>query len=194
MGAYSPAPILYKKVAERAMSIISKPTLAELVRRGPPYRGVLYAGLMIKDEKPRLVEYNVRFGDPECQVLMMRLGAQVLDLMLACAQGRLSEVSVNWAKDHALTVVMATKGYPGTYLKGSVVRDLYKLPTSSKAMCFHAGTTQSSELVIANGGRVLNATARAKTLLEARKQAYKMVAEIDWPEGFSRSDIGWRAL
>ncbi len=176
------------------MSDIIKPTLAELVRRGTPYRGVLYAGLMIKDERPRLVEYNVRFGDPECQVLMMRLGAQALDLMLACAEGQLSNISVNWAKDHALSVVMAAKGYPGTYVKGSLVKNLHNLPTSSKAMCFHAGTDQSDDGIIANGGRVLNVTARADTLPEARNQAYAMVAEVDWPEGFSRSDIGWRAL
>jgi phosphoribosylamine--glycine ligase len=194
MGAYSPAPILNAKVAERAMSNIIKPTLAELVRRGTPYRGVLYAGLMIKDEKPRLVEYNVRFGDPECQVLMMRLGAQALDLMLACAEGHLSNITVNWAKDHALTVVMAAKGYPGAYNKGSIVRNLHNLSMSSKAMCFHAGTTKSDDLILANGGRVLNVTARADTLLEARNQAYKMVAEVDWPDGFFRNDIGWRAL
>ena len=194
MGAYSPAPILTDAVARKAMSDIIKPTLAELVRRGTPYRGVLYAGLMIKDERPRLVEYNVRFGDPECQVLMMRLGAQALDLMLACAEGQLSNISVNWAKDHALSVVMAAKGYPGTYVKGSLVKNLHNLPTSSKAMCFHAGTDQSDDGIIANGGRVLNVTARADTLPEARNQAYAMVAEVDWPEGFSRSDIGWRAL
>ena len=194
MGAYSPAPILNKKVAESAMSNIIKPTLAELVRRGTPYRGVLYAGLMIKDENPRLVEYNVRFGDPECQVLMMRLGAQALDLMLACAEGHLSNITVNWAKDHALTVVMATKGYPGAYGKGSIIRNLHNLSTSSKAMCFHAGTNQSDDLIMANGGRVLNVTARADTLLEARNQAYKMVVEVDWPDGFFRGDIGWRAL
>jgi phosphoribosylamine--glycine ligase len=194
MGAYSPAPILTDAVARKAMSDIIKPTLAELVRRGTPYRGVLYAGLMIKDERPRLVEYNVRFGDPECQVLMMRLGAQALDLLLACAEGQLSNISVNWAKDHALSVVMAAKGYPGAYVKGSLVKNLHNLPTSSKAMCFHAGTDQSDDGIIANGGRVLNVTARAYTLPEARNQAYAMVAEVDWPEGFSRSDIGWRAL
>ena len=194
MGAYSPAPILNAKVAQKAMSDIIKPTLEELVRRGTPYRGILYAGLMIKDDEPKLVEYNVRFGDPECQVLMMRLGAQALDLMLACAEGHLSNARVNWAEDHALTVVMAANGYPDTYAKGSTIRNLKSLPISSKAMCFHAGTTQTSDGIIANGGRVLNITARADTLSKARDQAYKMVAQVDWPEGFVRSDIGWRAL
>ena len=194
MGAYSPAPILNAKVARRVMSDIIKPTLEELVRRGTPYRGILYAGLMIKDDEPKLVEYNVRFGDPECQVLMMRIGAQALDLMLACAEGRLSNARVNWAEDHALTVVMAANGYPDTYAKGSTIRNLKNLPISSKAMCFHAGTTQTSDGIIANGGRVLNITARADTLSKARDQAYEMVAQVDWPEGFVRSDIGWRAL
>ncbi|MDG2299936.1 MAG: phosphoribosylamine--glycine ligase [Planktomarina sp.] len=194
MGAYSPAPILNAKVAQKAMSDIIKPTLEELVQRGTPYRGILYAGLMIKDDEPKLVEYNVRFGDPECQVLMMRLGAQALDLMLACAEGHLSNARVNWAEDHALTVVMAANGYPDTYAKGSTIRNLKSLPISSKAMCFHAGTTQTSDGIIANGGRVLNITARADTLSKARDQAYKMVAQVDWPEGFVRGDIGWRAL
>ena len=194
MGAYSPAPILNAKVARKTMCDIIKPTLEELIRRGTPYRGILYAGLMIKDDEPKLVEYNVRFGDPECQVLMMRLGAQALDLMLACAEGRLSNARVNWAEDHALTVVMATNGYPDSYAKGSKIRNLKSLPISSKAMCFHAGTTQTSDGIIASGGRVLNITARADTLSKARDQAYEMVAQVDWPEGFDRSDIGWRAL
>ena len=127
MGAYSPAPVLTDDIAEQAMREIIKPTMAEMARRGTPYQGVLYAGLMIKDGKARLVEYNARFGDPECQVLMMRLGAQALDLLLACAEERLSEVQVNWAADHALTVVMAAKGYPGAYGKGTVISGLEAL-------------------------------------------------------------------
>ena len=125
---------------------------------------------------------------------MMRLGAQALDLMLACAEGRLSNARVNWAEDHALTVVMAANGYPDSYAKGSKIRNLKSLPISSKAMCFHAGTAQTSDGIIANGGRVLNITARADTLSKARDQAYEMVAQVDWPGGFVRSDIGWRAL
>ena len=194
MGAYSPAPVLSASVEALAMETIIKPCVAEMARRGTPYQGVLYAGLMIKDGQPRLVEYNARFGDPECQVLMMRLGAQALDLMLACADGTLSSAQVNWANDHAMTIVMAANGYPGDYAKGTEIRGLDALPESSTQMCFHAGTAHKDGAIIANGGRVLNITARGVTLAEAHKAAYAMLDKIDWPEGFSRSDIGWRAL
>jgi len=194
MGAYSPAPVLTETVAAQALDEIVRPTVAEMARRGTPYQGVLYAGLMIRDGHARLVEYNVRFGDPEAQVLMMRLGAQALDLMLACAEGRLNEMTVNWADDHALTVVMAAKGYPGNYRKGSVIGGLGKVPESSSQMVFHAGTATRDGKVVATGGRVLNVTARGATLAEARARAYAMVDRIDWPEGFCRRDIGWRAL
>ncbi|MDA8817751.1 phosphoribosylamine--glycine ligase [Planktomarina sp.] len=194
MGAYSPAPVLTDDIAEQAMQKIITPTIAEMARRGTPYQGVLYAGLMIKNGKARLVEYNARFGDPECQVLMMRLGAQALDLLLACAEERLSEVQVNWATDHALTVVMAAQGYPDAYGKGTVITGLEALPNNSSATCFHAGTAQTDGNITAEGGRVLNVTARAASLSEARRIAYDMVDQIDWPQGFCRRDIGWRAL
>ena len=194
MGAYSPAPVLTDAVAARAMAEIVMPTIREMARRGTPYQGVLYAGLMIKDGAPRLVEYNARFGDPETQVLMMRLGAQVLDLLLACAEGRLDQARVNWADDHALTVVMAAKGYPGSYQKGSVINGLDRMPEDSRHMVFHAGTTLRDGLITANGGRVLNITARGATLEDARNRAYAMIDLLDWPDGFCRSDIGWRAL
>jgi len=194
MGAYSPAPIMTEAVCAKALEEIVKPTVAEMAARGMPYRGVLYAGLMIEDGQPRLVEYNVRFGDPECQVIMMRLGGQVLDLLLACAEGRLGEARVNWADDHAMTVVMAAKGYPGAYAKGSVIAGLDALPEDSAHMVFHAGTKEVDGKVTAAGGRVLNVTARGATLAEAHDRAYGMVDRIDWPEGFYRRDIGWRAL
>ena len=194
MGAYSPAPVLSTEIEERAMEEIIRPTVAEMKRRGTPFQGVLYAGLMIKDGQPRLVEYNVRFGDPECQVLMMRLGAQAMDLMHAAAEGRLGDARVNWADDHALTVVMAANGYPGSYEKGSVIKGLENLPEDSGNMVFHAGTKSSDGQVVASGGRVLNVTARGDTLQEARDRAYAMVDSVDWPEGFYRRDIGWRAL
>ncbi|TCP43229.1 phosphoribosylamine--glycine ligase [Rhodovulum marinum] len=194
MGAYSPAPVMTPEVCERALNEIVKPTVAEMARRGTPYRGVLYAGLMIENGAPRLVEYNVRFGDPECQVLMMRLGGQVLDLLLACAEGRLGEARVNWADDHAMTVVMAAQGYPGAYAKGSVIGGLDALPEDSSHMVFHAGTDAREGKVVATGGRVLNVTARGASLREARDRAYDMVDRIDWPGGFHRRDIGWRAL
>ena len=194
MGAYSPAPVLTDAVADLAMEQIIRPTLREMARRGTPYQGVLYAGLMIQNGQPRLVEYNVRFGDPECQVLMMRLGAQALDLMQAAAEGRLSECTVNWAGDHALTVVMAAKGYPGTYEKGSVIKGLDGCTEDSFHMVFHAGTARADGHIVASGGRVLNVTARGASLQQARDRAYAMVDRIDWPQGFCRRDIGWRAL
>ena len=194
MGAYSPAPVLSDAIAERALEEIIRPTMAEMATRGMPYQGVLYAGLMIKDGVPRLVEYNVRFGDPECQVLMMRLGAQALDLMHAAAEGRLSTAQVNWADDHAVTVVMAANGYPGDYDKGAVIRGLDALPETSSQMVFHAGTTAKDGAITASGGRVLNVTARGATLRDAAAKAYEMVDAIDFPDGFCRRDIGWRAL
>jgi phosphoribosylamine--glycine ligase len=194
MGAYSPAPILTQAIADRAMTEIILPTIAEMARRGTPYQGVLYAGLMIKDGQGRLVEYNARFGDPETQVLMMRLGGQVLDLLLACAMGELDQMQVNWADDHALTIVMAAKGYPAAYIKGSVITGLDALPEDSQHMVFHAGTKRIDGAVTANGGRVLNITARGATLAQARDRAYDMAAQVDWPDGFYRRDIGWRAL
>jgi len=194
MGAYSPAPVLTDKVAAKAMDEIIRPTLRVMAERGTPYQGVLYAGLMIKDRQPRLVEYNVRFGDPECQVLMMRLGAQALDLMQAAAEGRLANVQAQWADDHAMTVVMAAQGYPGSYEKDSVIRGLDDCPEDSFNMVFHAGTGEQDGQIIATGGRVLNVTARGNSLQEARDRAYAMVDKIDWPQGFCRRDIGWRAL
>ncbi len=194
MGAYSPAPVLSDTVAARTMEEIIRPTLAEMVRRGTPYQGVLYAGLMIKDGAPRLVEYNVRFGDPECQILMMRLGAQAFDLIHACAEGRLADAQVTWADDHAITVVLAAKGYPGNYEKGSEIKGLSGLDEDSFRMVFHAGTTRDGDSVLATGGRVLNVTARAATLEAARAAAYADVDAIDWPGGFCRRDIGWRTL
>jgi phosphoribosylamine--glycine ligase len=194
MGAYSPAPVLTPALQAQAMDQIVLPTIREMARRGTPYQGVLYAGLMIKDGRARLVEYNARFGDPEAQVLAMRLGAQMLDLMLACAEGRLDAAQVNWADDHALCVVMAAKGYPGAYARGSVIGGLDALPEDSRQMVFHAGTATLEGAITANGGRVLGVTARGESLAEAQARAYGMVDAIDWPEGFCRRDIGWRAL
>lgn len=194
MGAYSPAPVLSKAVAERALNQIVRPTVTEMAKRGTPYEGVLYAGLMIEDGAPRLVEYNVRFGDPECQVLMMRLGAQALDLILACAEHRLADARVNWAEDHAMTVVMAANGYPGKYPHGTEISGLEALADTSDAMMFHAGTKRQGRQIIASGGRVLNATGRGANLAEARKRAYEMADAVDWDDGTFRRDIGWRVL
>ncbi len=194
MGAFSPSPLMTPALEAQVMAEIVRPTLAEMARRGTPYRGLLYAGLMIHEGRARLVEYNVRFGDPEAQVLMMRLGGQVLDLLLACAEGRLSEMSVHWAGDHALTVVMAARGYPGGHARGEPIRGLDRLPDDSWNMVFHAGTRMADGQLVSAGGRVLNVTARGGTLAEARARAYAMVDAIDWPGGFCRRDIGGRAL
>lgn len=194
MGAYSPAPVLTSDIQAQVMDQMIRPTVAEMARRGTPFQGVIFAGLMIRDGQARLVEYNVRFGDPECQVLMMRLGAQALDLIHACAEGRLNEVSANWADDHALTVVMATEGYPGDYAKGSRIKGLDNLPEDSFNMIFHAGTDMKDGALVAAGGRVLAATGRGDTLGQARDRAYALVDGVDWQEGFYRRDIGWRAL
>ena len=194
MGAYSPAPVLTDEIAHKALDEIVKPTMAEMAKRGTPYQGILYVGLMIKDGQPRLVEYNGRFGDPECQVLMMRLGAQALDLMQAAAEGRLADAQVNWADDHAVTIVMAADGYPGSYAKGAPIAGLEAVPGDSNSMVFHAGTALRIGQITAAGGRVLNVTARGHTLAEAAERAYGMVGDIDFPGGFYRSDIGWRAL
>ena len=195
MGAYSPAPIMTQSIMDLTIESIIKPTIKEMFNRGTPYKGVLFAGLMIKDGEPKLVEYNVRFGDPECQALMMRLGAQALDAMLACAKGELNNYKLNWADDHALTIVYAAKGYPGTYEKGSNILGLDTISESTNIQIFHAGTKEEdNSSLIANGGRVLNITARGGSLLEARDRAYRTVEKIDWPEGFYRKDIGWRAV
>jgi len=194
MGAYSPAPVLTDAVVDATMEQIVRPTLAEMARRGTPYQGVLYVGLMIEGGAPRLVEYNVRFGDPETQVLALRLGAQLFDAMLACAEGRLSDCTLNWADDHAMTVVMAANGYPGSYEKGSVIDGLDGINDGPGLRVFHAGTVLVDGVICANGGRVLNVTARGESLAGARQKAYEALDQINWPEGFYRRDIGWRAL
>ncbi len=192
MGAYSPAPVMTKAVTQKAMDEIVTPTLAEMARRGTPFQGVLFVGLMIKAGQPRLVEYNVRFGDPEIQAIVMRLGGQMLDLLLATAETTLHETTVNWADDHALTIVMAANGYPGSYTKGEVIGGLFE--RSPQVKVFHAGTAKSGAEIVSNGGRVLAITARGESLKDAHDRAYARLKRIDWPGGFARSDIGWRAL
>ncbi len=194
MGAYSPAPCVTPAIAQQIEDEIIRPTMQVLADSGTPYAGLLFAGVMIEDGRARLIEYNARFGDPECQVLMMRLGAQALDLIQACAEGRLADVAPVWADDHALTVVLAARGYPGAYEKGSVIAGLDALPQNAHHMVFHAGTTRRDGAITASGGRVLAATARGATLAEAHARAYAMIDAIDWPEGFCRRDIGHRAL
>ncbi|GMG82893.1 phosphoribosylamine--glycine ligase [Paralimibaculum aggregatum] len=194
MGAYSPAPVLDAALAERAMAEIVRPAIAEMARRGTPYRGVLYAGLMITAAGPKLIEFNVRFGDPECQVLMLRLGSDALALFAAAAEGRLAGIAPDWKPEAAITVVMAAKGYPGAYEKGAEIRGLAAAAGIEGVTVFHAGTAAREGRLVATGGRVLNVTATGADLAEATARAYAAVDAIDWPEGFCRRDIGWRAL
>ena len=194
MGAYSPAPVLPPSLEQIAMDKFIKPTVAAMAARGRRYQGVLYLGLMITTDGPRLVEYNCRFGDPETQVMMMRLKSDLLTALLAMRDGQLRNFDLRWSDDAALTVVMATKGYPGDYPKGSEIRGLDRASALEGVQIFHAGTARKDSKIVANGGRVLNVTAIGKTVAEAQKRAYETVDLIDWPEGFCRRDIGWRAI
>ncbi len=194
MGAYSPAPIVTDAMAERVMAEIIRPTVAGMAKRGTPFKGVLFAGLMIGRNGPKLIEYNVRFGDPECQVLMLRLKDDLLTLLIASADGTLDKVSVRWRNDTALSIVMATRGYPGAYGKGSEIRNLDKAGEGDDVEIFHAGTALKDGKLVANGGRVLNVSALGKDAAAAQRRAYQAVDLVDWPDGFCRRDIGWRAV
>jgi phosphoribosylamine--glycine ligase len=193
MGAYSPAPVMTPAMMDRVMDEIVQPTLKGMAAIGTPFSGVLFAGLMITASGPKLIEYNVRFGDPECQVLMMRLKDDLLVLLAAAADGQLAHMSARWREETALTVVMAAKGYPGAPLKGSVISGL-EAAAANGAKIFHAGTAIGGGRLVADGGRVLGVTGTGGSVSEARRQAYDAVGRIDWPEGFCRTDIGWRAV
>jgi phosphoribosylamine--glycine ligase len=194
MGAYSPAPVLTSSVIDKALGTIIDPTIAAMAARGTPYMGVLYAGLMIKDGEPKLIEYNCRFGDPECQVLVMRLKSDLATALIATRDKQLNNIDLRWSDDPALTVVMAAKGYPGDYAKGSEIRNLDLASQVEGAQIFHAATKRHDGKLIATGGRVLDVTASGSTVADARERAYRAADLIDWPEGFYRRDIGWRAL
>ncbi len=192
MGAFSPAAILTDKLTKQVESEIIAPTMQGMQELGADFSGVLYAGLILTDQGPKLIEYNVRFGDPECQVLMMRLKSDLLEILLGSAKGNLSGIKPVWHNEVALSVVIATKGYPGSYNNGSEIGSLEGLE-SEGVKIFHAGTLQKGGSLIANGGRVLNVTAMAPSINEARKNAYEVVEKIDWNEGFWRTDIGKKA-
>jgi len=194
MGAYSPAAIVDAAMSDRVMAEIVMPTLRAMKAIGAPYKGVLYAGLMIGAEGPKLIEYNVRFGDPECQVLMPRLVSDLVPALLASRDGVLKSLDLRWRPEAALTVVMAAPGYPGPYDRGSVITGLDDAAAVEGVEIFHAGTKQDGERVIANGGRVLDISALGATVSEARARAYAAVSRIRWPEGFYRHDIGSRAI
>ena len=194
MGAYSPAPIMTDAMNKRVMDEIINPTVRALARAGAPYKGVFFAGLMITKDGPKLIEYNVRFGDPECQVLMLRLMSDLVPALLAARDGQLKNFDLRWYPDAALTIVMAATGYPGNYNKGSVIEGLEAAAQIEGVEIFHAGTKAEDGKILANGGRVLNICARGKTVREAQTRAYAAVDRIKWPDGFCRRDIGWRAI
>jgi phosphoribosylamine---glycine ligase len=194
MGAYSPAPVMTAEHARRAMEEIVLPTVRAMKAMGTPYKGVLYAGLMITADGPKLIEYNVRFGDPECQVLMLRLMSDLVPALLACCDGMLKNFDLRWYPQAALTVVMAAKGYPGSYARGSVIEGLGAAAQVEGVEIFHAGTLAREGRVLANGGRVLDVSAVGNTVAQAQARAYQAVDRIRWSDGFCRRDIGFRAL
>ena len=194
MGAYSPAPVMTPAMQDEVMARIIRPTMAAMAARGTPFQGVLFAGLMITAEGPKLIEYNARFGDPECEALMPRLASDLVDLLLAACDGQLDRRTPAWHDLAALTVVMCAKGYPGAPVKGGVIGGLAEAEALDGVLVFHAGTAEQDGVVTANGGRVLNCVGIGSTVDEARARAYAAVDAIDWADGFCRRDIGWRAL
>ncbi len=195
MGAYTPAPVLDEAMEKRIMDEIVTPTIEGMAKEGKPYKGVLFAGLMIGEDGPKVIEFNCRFGDPECQPIMSRLKSDALEMLLAAAKGELDKIKLKWDPRAALTVVMAANGYPGSYAKGTEIKGLDDAGAMEDVTVFHAGTrTDGNGRMLANGGRVLGVTALGDTVEEAQKRAYDAVDAIDWPEGFCRRDIGWRAV
>ena len=194
MGAYAPAPVFTDEVRTQTMERIIKPVIAEMAQRGRPFKGVLFAGLMITSDGPKLIEFNVRFGDPECQVMMRLMKSDILPILHAAATGALKQHSVEWSDEACALVVMAAKGYPGAYAKGSLIRGIEEASRCDGVVVFHAGTSEKDGAIAASGGRVLNVTACGRSIRDAVARAYDGVSRIDWPEGFYRRDIAWRAL
>jgi len=194
MGAYSPAPVITETMSLVVMDRIVRPTLAAMAEKGMPFKGVLFVGLMITKDGPKLIEFNVRFGDPECEVLMVRLMSDILPALIAAHDGTLDEIELEWNDEAALSVVMASKGYPEAYTKGSEIRNLDAAASDEGVEIFHAGTKAEGRTTTAVGGRVLAVTALGRSVGKAQEKAYAAVDKIDWPEGFCRRDIGYRAI
>ena len=190
MGAFSPSQILTENLEHQIINKIINPTLKELIKRGTPYQGVLYAGLIITKEGPKLIEYNVRFGDPECQVLLTRMKSNLLEALIASCDQTLESFNIRFFEESTLTVVMASKGYPGKYIKGSEISGIEEAEKIRDVKVFHAGTTKINNILVSSGGRVLSVTSKAKTIEDARSLAYKAIKKIRWKDGFFRSDIG----
>ena len=194
MGAYSPTPLVTPAIHDAIMAKIILPTVAGMKQRGTPFRGILYAGIMLTTQGPKLFEFNVRFGDPECQVLMLRMMSDIVPAFIAACDGELKHFDLRWYPESALTVVMAAKGYPGDYKRGTTIEGLYDASQVEGVEIFHAGTKQDGQKITANGGRVLNVSALGKNVTQAQARAYQAVDRIQWPEGFCRHDIGWQAV
>ena len=194
MGAYSPAPIINKSIEKKIINKIVKPTLLALKRKNNPYKGFLYVGLMIKNNEPYLIEYNVRMGDPECQVILPRLKTDIVKIFLNTIKNNLKKITINWKKEKSMTVVLCSKGYPGKYKKNKIIKNLDKINISKKDFIYHAGTKIEDNLLLSNGGRVLNITSTGKNFLFIRNNILNLLKKINWKDGFYRKDIGWRII
>jgi phosphoribosylamine--glycine ligase len=194
MGAYSPAPLLTKKIERKIERKIIEPTLKAMKKLGHPYKGFLYAGLMIKKGEPYLIEYNIRMGDPECQVLMMRLESDFLEVIDLATKNKINNLKIKWSSKSSLTVVLCAKGYPSKYIKNSEIKNLSNIVTNKNNQIFHAGTCKKNNKIFSNGGRVLNVTSLSKNLIKARNKSLSNIKKINWPDGFCRRDIGWKAI
>jgi len=194
MGAYSPSPLLTKKLEKKIKKKIIEPTLKSMKKLGQPYKGLLYAGLMINKGEPRLIEYNIRMGDPECQVLMMRLDSDLINIIDCATKNKISSLKIKWNKKKSITIVMCAKGYPSNYIKDSEIKNLKKISLNKNVQIFHAGTYKNKNKIYSNGGRVLNMTSSSKNLIDARKKSLDNIKKLNWTDGFFRKDIGWRAI
>ena len=194
MGAYSPAPIVNKKIEKKIINKIIKPTLNALKKRNHPFVGFLYAGLMIKNEEPYLIEYNIRMGDPECQVIMPRLNTDIVKIFNATIKNKLNTLKIKWKKEKCMTVVLCSKGYPGGYKKDLILKNLNKIILDKKSIIYHAGTKKKNSLILSNGGRVLNVTSIGKNFKNIRKKIFEILKKINWKNGFFRKDIGWKVI
>ena len=194
MGAYSPSPLLTEEIEKKIKNKIIKPTLVAMKEMGHPYEGILYAGLMIIKDEPFLIEYNIRMGDPECQALMIRLESDLLEIILSVLEKKINNMKINWSKKKSITIVLCSKGYPLKYSSNKLIPDLDKINQNENCILFHAGTYSKDGKIFSNGGRVLNATSKGDTLVSARNNSLKIIQDIDWKDGFYRSDIGWKAI
>jgi phosphoribosylamine--glycine ligase len=194
MGAYSPAPLLTNKLEEKIKKKIIEPTLTAMKVLGHPYKGFLYAGLMIKKGEPYLIEYNIRMGDPECQVLMMRLETDLLEIIDSANKNKINNLNIKWSKKSSITIVLCARGYPSDYIKDSEIKNLQNIVTDKNNQIFHAGTYEKNNKTYSSGGRVLNITSSSESLIEARNKSLTNIDKINWSDGFFRKDIGWRVL